>query len=189
MARIDSKTNWVPTDRPVPVDFNRIENNNEQAFNEIDQEKVDRAAAINQEVVDRDAAISVESSNRTIAINAEANARIAGDNNLQSNINAEANARIAADNVLQANKISKDFINRTYTSGTLNLGQAYIIPSGVYYYTISGNGSTLLSIRDNTDTPRTFGGVGDNGILISDGVNAYFACFSGNSTWALLKIS
>jgi hypothetical protein len=81
MARIDSKTNWTPVDRPVPVDFNRIENNNEQAFNEIDQEIVDRASAVTS----------------------EANARISADNNLQNNITAEANLRIAADNVLQGN--------------------------------------------------------------------------------------
>ena len=98
MARIDSKTNWVPTDRPVPVDFNRIENNNEQAFNEIDQEKVDRAAAVT----------------------AEANARIAADNNLQNNITAEANARIAADNNLQSQiNNEKLFFNITAGSNVL----------------------------------------------------------------------
>ena len=115
MARIDSKTNWVPPDRPVPVDFNRIENNNEQAFNEIDQEKVDRAADI-----------LVETNNR-----------ISADNNLQNNITAEANARISADNNLDALKISKDASSGTTVSGGVSPGGQVLLPAGTYYFTIS----------------------------------------------------
>jgi len=36
MARITPKTNWVGADIPVAPDFNRIENNNQQAFDELD---------------------------------------------------------------------------------------------------------------------------------------------------------
>jgi hypothetical protein len=38
MARITSKLNWTsdPDNAPLPSDFNRIENNNDQAFDEID---------------------------------------------------------------------------------------------------------------------------------------------------------
>jgi hypothetical protein len=36
MARITSKTNWEAGDGPRSSDFNRIENNNAQAFDEID---------------------------------------------------------------------------------------------------------------------------------------------------------
>jgi hypothetical protein len=37
MARIVSKTNWEAGDSPAGTDFNRIENNNEQAFTELDE--------------------------------------------------------------------------------------------------------------------------------------------------------
>ena len=36
MARITPKTNWVAHNIPVATDFNRIEGNNQQAFDEID---------------------------------------------------------------------------------------------------------------------------------------------------------
>jgi hypothetical protein len=76
MARITPKTNWVANDIPVAPDFNRIENNNGQAFTELDQE-----------VSDRQAAITAEQNARQAAITAEQNARIAADNTLQNNIN------------------------------------------------------------------------------------------------------
>jgi hypothetical protein len=47
MARITPKTNWVGADIPVASDFNRIENNNEQAFVELDQEQAARVSADN----------------------------------------------------------------------------------------------------------------------------------------------
>jgi len=37
MARITPKTNWVAHNIPVATDFNRIEGNNQQAFDEIDE--------------------------------------------------------------------------------------------------------------------------------------------------------
>jgi hypothetical protein len=76
MARITPKTNWVANDIPVAPDFNRIENNNEQAFAELDQEVSDRQAAIT----------------------AEQNARIAADNTLQSNIDNIQVRNISAGN-------------------------------------------------------------------------------------------
>jgi hypothetical protein len=82
MARITPKTNWIAGDIPVAPDFNRIENNNEQAFTELDQEVSDRQSAINS------------------AITTEQNARIAADNTLQSNIDNANSARIAGDNNL-----------------------------------------------------------------------------------------
>jgi hypothetical protein len=36
MARITPKTNWVGANIPNANDFNRIENNNQQAFDELD---------------------------------------------------------------------------------------------------------------------------------------------------------
>jgi hypothetical protein len=36
MARITPKTNWVANDIPTAQDFNRIENNNQQAFDDVD---------------------------------------------------------------------------------------------------------------------------------------------------------
>jgi predicted GNAT superfamily acetyltransferase len=71
MARITPKTNWVGADIPVAPDFNRIENNNEQAFAELDQ------ASVN--------------------LSAEQSARISSDNTLQNNIDAANTARIAGD--------------------------------------------------------------------------------------------
>jgi hypothetical protein len=71
MARITPKTNWVANNIPVAPDFNRIENNNGQAFADIDQE-----------VSDRQAAITSEKNARQAAINAEENARISADNNI-----------------------------------------------------------------------------------------------------------
>ena len=65
MARITSKTNWTASDRPLAPDFNRIESNNEQAFDEIDAEQSARIAG---------------DSSLNSAISAEASARIAGDN-------------------------------------------------------------------------------------------------------------
>ena len=45
MARITPKTNWVAHNIPVATDFNRIEGNNQQAFDEIDAEEAARIAA------------------------------------------------------------------------------------------------------------------------------------------------
>jgi hypothetical protein len=89
MARITPKTNWVGADIPVAPDFNRIENNNEQAFAEIDQE-----------VFDRQSAITVEQ-----------NARISADNTLQTNINSANNARISGDNAIVSNLTSWGAVN------------------------------------------------------------------------------
>ena len=36
MARITPKTNWIGADIPLASDFNRIEGNTQQAFDEID---------------------------------------------------------------------------------------------------------------------------------------------------------
>ena len=162
MARIDSKTNWVPTDRPAPVDFNRIENNNEQSFNEIDQEKVDRAAAI-----------LVETNNR-----------ISADNNLQNNITAEANARIAADNNLDVLKVSYNNLGlRLYSTGTLSPGDFYVIPAGIYYLYLSltTNGLGFFEIKNSLGNWVVLGSVlrtdediskNHSSIVISDGSNA-----------------
>ena len=58
MARIVSKTNWNAGDAPVGTDFNRIENNNEQAFSEIDQLEIDIDASIAQLESDIDSDIN-----------------------------------------------------------------------------------------------------------------------------------
>ena len=181
MARIDSKTNWVPTDRPAPVDFNRIENNNEQAFNEIDQEKVDRAAAVTS----------------------EANARIAADNVLQGNINAESNARISADNNLEVIKVSYNNLGlRLYSTATLSFSDSYIIPAGIYYLYFSltsGTGSGFFEILNSQGNWVRLGSVsrsvGDpeisySSIVISDGSNARIRVDSatGSLTYRLLQI-
>ena len=52
MARITPKTNWVAHNIPVATDFNRIEGNNQQAFDEID----DLGSALDAEEVARIAA-------------------------------------------------------------------------------------------------------------------------------------
>ena len=112
MARITPKTNWVARNIPVATDFNRIERNNQQAFDEIDAEEAARIAAINAEKSARIAAINAEESARIAAINAEESARIAdvnseeaariaADNNLQSNISSEASTRSSSDSSLQ----------------------------------------------------------------------------------------
>jgi len=69
MARITPKTNWVAHNIPVATDFNRIEGNNQQAFDEID--------------------------NLSDAIDTEEAARIAGDASLQL---SKANKAIIGDN-------------------------------------------------------------------------------------------
>jgi len=76
MARITPKTNWTAANIPVAPDFNRIENNNEQAFTELDAETAARQAAITAEQNARTAAIGVETTNRQNA-----------DTTLQNNIN------------------------------------------------------------------------------------------------------
>jgi len=91
MARIVSKTNWQATQSPAPSDFNRIENNNEQAFTELDAEVSTRASA--------DTALQAN-------INTEASTRAGADTTLQNNINDETAARIAGDNNLNAIKMA-----------------------------------------------------------------------------------
>ena len=61
MARITPKTNWVAGNIPLATDVNRIESNNQQAFDEIDAEEAARIAAINAEESARIAADSAES--------------------------------------------------------------------------------------------------------------------------------
>jgi hypothetical protein len=82
MARINSKTNWVGSDRPLAPDFNRIENNNQQAFSEID--------GIGDDLDTTNSNLATTNSNlatTNINLNDEINARAAGDTNLQLQVN------------------------------------------------------------------------------------------------------
>jgi hypothetical protein len=97
MARITPKTNWVGSNIPGAPDFNRIENNSEQAFTELDAEVAARIADVN-----------AEESARVAAVAAEALARGNADTTLQNNINAEAAARVAADNAEASARASAD---------------------------------------------------------------------------------
>jgi hypothetical protein len=65
MARITPKTNWVAHNIPVATDFNRIEGNNQQAFDEID----DLSDAIDTEEAARiagDASLQLSKANKAI---------------------------------------------------------------------------------------------------------------------------
>jgi hypothetical protein len=95
MARITPKTNWVANNVPVAPDFNRIENNNQQAFTELDAETAARQAAITAEQNARTAAIGVETTNRQNA-----------DATLQTNIDTANSLRLSGDNAVQANLTS-----------------------------------------------------------------------------------
>jgi hypothetical protein len=84
MARINSKTNWVGSDRPLAPDFNRIENNNQQAFSEIDD--------LGDEIDTTNSNLATTNSNlatTNINLNAEINARVAGDAGLQIQVNGK----------------------------------------------------------------------------------------------------
>ena len=102
MARINSKTNWVGSDRPLAQDFNRIESNNEQSFYEIDNlsnaldTTNNNLATTNSNLATTNSNLSAETSNRIMAddilqgnINAANTARAAGDSNLQAQVNAK----------------------------------------------------------------------------------------------------
>lgn len=65
MARITPKTNWVANNIPVATDFNRIEGNNQQAFDEID----DLGSALDAEEAARiagDASLQLSKANKAI---------------------------------------------------------------------------------------------------------------------------
>lgn len=77
MARIATKLNWTSDadNAPLPSDFNRIENNNKQAFDEIDANEGDRA--IDEAALQ--ANIDAEETRATNAETSEASTRAAAD--------------------------------------------------------------------------------------------------------------
>ena len=159
MARITPKRNWVARNIPVATDFNRIERNNQQAFDEIDAEEAARIAAINAEKSARIAAINAEESARIAAVSSEESARIAAINAEESAriaaINAEESARIAADSAESVARESADAslnvkidtrlsLSNVGTHAMLkNKGSGYIGPNA----TVSGSG---LSYSDGS---------------------------------------
>jgi hypothetical protein len=154
MARITPKTNWVANNIPVAPDFNRIENNNEQAFAELDQ------ASVN--------------------LSAEQSARISADNTLQNNINAANAARISADNTLQNNINGKAnnavignnggvgsivTIASTFTPVGGGFSHTWTVPhSGVWFlsfYNIYFSGSSYTrTLTDNFSVSHTLWRIG-----------------------------
>lgn len=77
MARITPKLNWISSDVPAPSDFNRIENNNKQAFDEIDANEAQRdidEAALQANIDEETAALQAN-------IDAESSERATGDTN------------------------------------------------------------------------------------------------------------
>lgn len=99
MARIASKLNWTsdPDNAPLPSDFNRIENNNQQAFDELDAEVAARIADVNAEESARIADVNAEEARAIAAEGSEASTRATNDGTLQTNINNEASARSTGD--------------------------------------------------------------------------------------------
>ena len=126
MARITPKTNWVAGNIPLATDVNRIESNNQQAFDEIDAEEAARIAAIN-----------AEKSARIADVNAEESARIAADS-------AESVARESADASLNVKIDTRLSLSNVGTHAMLkNKGSGYIGPNA----TVSGSG---LSYSDGS---------------------------------------
>ena len=137
MARITPKTNWVAHNIPLATDINRIENNNQQAFDEIDAEEAARIAAIITEESARIADVNAEESARIAAINAEESARIAADS-------AESVARESADASLNVKIDTRLSLSNVGTHAMLkNTGSGYIGPNA----TVSGSG---LSYSDGS---------------------------------------
>jgi hypothetical protein len=167
MARITPKTNWVANDIPVAPDFNRIENNNEQAFAEIDQEALNRTAAI-----------AVETSNRQNA-----------DSALQVNIDNSNSLRIAGDNALDALKISFNSLGaRSYITGSVSPVTNYVFPAGLYIV-FSISPASDFQYRDSGGTWRTCA-LTVGSFLISDGSNARISnnSLSLSTSYTLLQI-
>jgi hypothetical protein len=179
MPRITPKTNWVASDIPVAPDFNRIENNNEQAFTELDAETAARQAAITAEQNARTAAMGVETTNRQNAdttlqnnINSEAATRLANDNTLQNNIDAANASRISADNTLQ-NQLSMQLVYGgigTYTIAASNTwtGTGEILPGTI----INGNSLIRGSIFPGSGVVSSVNSDGrENVVLKSSNIN------------------
>jgi hypothetical protein len=147
MARITPKTNWIAGDIPVAPDFNRIENNNEQAFTELDQEVSDRQSAIT----------------------AEQNARIAADNTLQLNIDNANSARIAGDNLLDSLKISKTNLgSRLRETFILPVSSSSILPP--FYGFLTMGADVVLEIYSSSSSWDSIS-ANYRGFVISDGSN------------------
>jgi hypothetical protein len=125
MARITPKTDWTDISTPTVIDFNRIENNTQQAFSELDAEAV----------------------NRTAEIIAEANARTVADANLQSNINAEAAARQNADTIIN-NRLSGELVGNVGAVALAWYQESGASPSIVYSQPVTLSGGRLLVTTD-----------------------------------------
>jgi hypothetical protein len=159
MARITPKTNWVANNVPVAPDFNRIENNNQQAFTEIDAETAARQAAITAEQNARTAAIGVETTNRQNAdatlqtnIDTANSLRLSGDNAVQNNLNshtgsttahfststAEPSRIVQRDTNGQSSFGTPSISTHVATKGYVDLADASKLNNGV----LSNNGGT-----------------------------------------------
>jgi hypothetical protein len=147
MARVTPKTNWSGADTPIETDFNRIEGNAQQAFDELDAEVNARAAADN--VLD-------------LRITSEMDARIAVDQQL-------AVAIEAGDNALGLTKLSAFTLgSRVLTTKPVAGGGSFVIPAGVFYF--KADSGFILQIYLST-------GLWENvfqnyqGMVISDNTN------------------
>jgi hypothetical protein len=162
MARITPKTNWGANDIPVAPDFNRIENNNEQAFTELD----------------------VLQSGLTNEINTRSSADIL----LQNNINAENSARISGDNALDLSKISKTSLgSRLLQSVSVPVSSSVVVPEG--YGFISLSALIEIEIRNSLGTWVSLPGV--SGFVISDGSNLRVKNTSSSftGTYTMIRVS
>lgn len=132
MARITPKTNWVAGNIPVSSDFNRIESNSQQAFDELDAEVAARVADVNAEEAARIADVNAEEAR---ALGAEAA--------LQTNIDS-----------VNADLGGLDFVNGnagTYGSKVIDTNERWIPPSGTYIFVVASIQGILFQIYTGSE--------------------------------------
>jgi hypothetical protein len=147
MARIASKLNWTsdPDNAPLPSDFNRIENNNQQAFDELDAEVIRATADVDEEEAARIADVNEEEARATDA---------------EENI---TDVILGGVNLSTGNAGTYGFVN-------LSSGSTWVIPAGTYM--MGGAGEYNASVSLNIYTGSEWRGINPvGGIVISDGVN------------------
>lgn len=146
MARVTPKTTWVAGNVPEGPDFNRIEGNTQQAFDEIDTEVQDRIDDVNAEEA------------RAIA-----------------DVDAEESRAIAAENAINADLGGMDFVNGNagaYSSKTFSTNETWVIPKGLYVFDGSQTGNIWFQIYDGSNFIGFQSWYG--GMVLSDGVNYRF---------------
>lgn len=141
MARIASKLNWTsdPDNAPLPSDFNRIENNNQQAFNEIDANEGQRAI----DEASLQANIDAEEVRAIADVDAEQARATAAEGTLQTNINNEASARAAITTALKTiDTVNSIAFLRSNAAITKNPGTDHdsaTLGQGLYYSNASNS--------------------------------------------------